>query len=695
MEYFVKAKPVWEKGKELEMNHTLIFKGKIIPKTAELHLASPVLCRVNINGEFVSATPARTAHGYLRVDIVSLDEYLTDGEDDLEIIACGHAMNNFEYAFVPSAIRAEVFSNGESIIATGEDTFKAYSYGEKVKKTTRFSFQRTLNEVYDFTKESVREPVELACGNYDKLLDRTAPYPEYPVTNAVAKVGCGTQTKSEKNEYFSDRCIVNISDIYFGYKTEELEFYSAKEYQKFDFKPLHPERVETDTAALPENSYVIFDMGSEYTGYIEADVIADGDCTLFAAFDELFDGEDINCLRLDTTGIVVWKLKKGEYRISSLEPYAFKYLKFVADGEGVVVKNVRVRRVEYPESRIIYRPEIADPDVKAVFEASKATFKQNAVDIYMDCPSRERAGWLGDSFFTSRAEYALTGESKTEHDFLQNFSLYVKQEALPDGMLPMCYPADHPDRVFLPNWMFWYVMELEEYLHRSGDRKLIDDSKDTVYGLVKYFKEYENSDGLLQNLKGWVFIEWSKSNDFVQDISFASNMTYTRFKRAVANLYGDKQLEKEAEELVSLIRERSYKNGFFADNAVLDENGVAHTADNFTETNQYYAFFTGVATPELYPELWNKLITVFGPERKKNGQMPEIHFSNALFGNCLRLELLCRYGLHEKLLEEVVGYYAYMAHTTGTLWEHDDTSASCNHGFASIVCHWFKQIGIV
>ncbi len=694
MKYFEKAMPVWEKDKSLEMNHSLIFKAEINTKTATLHLASPILCRVNINGEFVSATPARTAHGYCRVDIISLDKYLTEDKNTLELIACGHAVNNFEYSFVPSAVCAEVFSEGVSIAATGGNTFKAYSYDEKVKKTTRFSFQRTFTEVYDYTKEPARCSVELVSTESWKYLDRTAPYPEYPVTHAVAKVGCGTQTKSEKDSYFSDRCIININDIYFGYKIEELEFYSAKEYQKLDFVPLHPERLNTDTAALPDDSYVIFDMGSEYTGFIEADIIADGDCTLYAAFDELFDGEDINCLRLDTTGIVVWKLKKGEYKLSSLEPHAFKYLKFVADGAGVIVKNARVRRVEYPESRIKYAPKTENADIKAIFEASKATFKQNAVDIFMDCPSRERAGWLGDSFFTSRAEYALTGESRVEHDFLQNFTLYTRQKELPEGMLPMCYPADHTDGVFLPNWCLWYLMELEEYLQRSGDRQLIDASKDTVYGLVKYFKSYENSDGLLEKLKGWVFIEWSRSNDFVQDISFPTNMMYSCFKRTVSRLYGDPELEKEADELVRLIRERSYKNGYFADNAVLDENGVAHTTDNFSETNQYYAFFTGIATPELYPELWEKLTAVFGPERKKNGAMPEIHFSNALFGNCLRMELFCRYGLHDKLMEEIVGYYAYMAHKTGTVWEHDDTSASCNHGFASIICYWFKQIGI-
>ena len=91
----------------------------------------------------------------------------------------------------------------------------------------------------------------------------------------------------------------------------------------------------------------------------------------------------------------------------------------------------------------------------------------------MDCPSRERAGWLCDSFFTARVEYVLTGTCTVEKVFLENFLLADQFEHLPEGMLPMCYPADHYDGVFIPNWAMWFVLELEEYLVRSGDTELI------------------------------------------------------------------------------------------------------------------------------------------------------------------------------------------------------------------------------
>ncbi|MBO4216443.1 MAG: hypothetical protein J5940_00710, partial [Clostridia bacterium] len=111
-----------------------------------------------------------------------------------------------------------------------------------------------------------------------------------------------------------------------------------------------------------------------------------------------------------------------------------------------------------------------------------------------------------------------------------------------------------------------------------------------------------------------------------------------------------------------------------------------------TESCQYYAFFTGVATKELYPRLWDTLVHDFGPARKKDNKYPQIYFANAFIGNYLRLELLARAGLYNELLDNVRGYFDYMAKKTGTLWENDGDYASCNHGFASHVAVWLLRI---
>jgi alpha-L-rhamnosidase len=87
--------------------------------------------------------------------------------------------------------------------------------------------------------------------------------------------------------------------------------------------------------------------------------------------------------------------------------------------------------------------------------------------------------------------------------------------------------------------------------------------------------------------------------------------------------------------------------------------------------------------PQRDPELWNRLVTDFGPQRRQTGLHPDVHFAAPFVGNAVRLEVLARYGKHQEVLDESAGYYQYMADATGTLWEVADRKASCNHGFAS------------
>ena len=81
----------------------------------------------------------------------------------------------------------------------------------------------------------------------------------------------------------------------------------------------------------------------------------------------------------------------------------------------------------------------------------------------------------------------------------------------------------------------------------------------------------------------------------------------------------------------------------------------------------------------------------FGPNRDAEKTYPTVYPSNAFIGNYLRLEILLRQGLKEKVLSESVDYFYKMAKTTGTLWEHDRIVASLNHGFASYAAYLICQ----
>ncbi len=288
-----------------------------------------------------------------------------------------------------------------------------------------------------------------------------------------------------------------------------------------------------------------------------------------------------------------------------------------------------------------------------------------------------------------RAEREFTGENIIEYNYLENYLLPEKFRDMPHGMVPMCYPSDHYNGSFIPNWAMWLVVELEDRLHRVGDRDFILAFRKRVYDLIDWCKQYENADGLLEKLPGWIFVEWSMANELVQDINFPTNMMYARMLDAAANIFEDEALAKKAAALKETIRTRSFDGTFFVDNEVYEGDTPVSTGER-TEACQYYAFFTGVATPETYPELWKTMVEDFGPDREKTGKYPEIYPANAFIGNYLRLMLLEENGLYAQMLAEIKGYFYYMAERTGTLWEHISTQASCIHGFASYAMHFIR-----
>ncbi len=702
---FRSALPVWEKGTNKTMNRTVSFCTDVKSgKTVKLAAAASCSFVLTVNGVFVAHGPARCCHGYFRVDEYDLTKYLTLPVNRVAVRTVGYNVNSYSYTNQPSFLCAELISGNEVLAATGVSGFNAYGVDERIVRVQRYSFQRTMTESYDLTPGAFEyetsidtdKPVtETETVHAGTFIFRDMPYSDNEVLLPKAVIRRGTVGYSDKPEYYNSREICNIGDAFFGYRLDELECASHVEVGKIDYLTADYVNEPADTVVLGKDSYADLDFSRNYTGVYRLDIESEGDGILYLTFDEVYVNGRLEPFRMGCSNIIRVAVKKGVYRLLTAEPYVMRYLRLTSTGCAMTVRNLRLFHIAFPESKINTRFIGEDDAVRRIYEAAVETFRANTVDIYMDCPSRERAGWLCDSFFTSRVEKTLTGKSYVERAFLQNFLLPRNFVHLPEGMLPMCYPSDHNDSIFIPNWAMWYCVELGEYMTRTGDKSLIDDAKERMYGLVNYFRPFENEYGLLESLKSWVFVEWSKSNELVQDVSFASNMLYAKMLDTLGKLYNDTEHIGKAASVRRTINDLSMtESGFYCDNAYRRDGKLVLSGER-TESCQYYAFFCDVATPEDHSRLWNTLVNDFGYDRKQTGLFPEIHFANAFIGNYLRLDLLDRYGYKEALYDNIKGYFTYMADKTGTLWENVGDYASCNHGFASHVLYWMDRLGLL
>lgn len=694
---FIKARPVWEQGSEKLINRSIALCTKIAYKGEKVVLALAAHCSftVLLDGEIITHGPARAGHGYYRADELVLSDVMTEGEHEICIRVAGYNVNSFHYLDKPSFVCAELLVGGEVVAYTDAQCvgFTVRGVDERVRKVQRYSFQRHPVECYDLGTKCA--PVALALTEEKAFICRDVPYGDIEILKPVGVLATGSVSYDQTKPIYGNREVTQIHDKFFGYPVDELEVGTHVMPSQMVFTAPAPYDIKPDYIPVCAETYVDVDMGVDYTGIFEFELDVCGKGELYVLFDEILLGGQLNCFRNGTSNIVLCRGENGTYSVRCQEPYTMRYIRLVAKGCSFTVKNLRLFKVAFPASKITAKFVGEDDAMRRIYDAAVETFRANTVDIYMDCPSRERAGWLCDSFFTSRVEKTLTGASVVEKAFLSNFLMPEKFEFIPEGMLPMCYPSDHNDHTYIPNWAMWYVVELGEYAKRSGDKELVEQAKDRMYALLNFFKPFENEFGLLEKLQSWVFIEWSKANELVQDVSFGSNMLYATMKDTIAALYGDEALAKEAAELRKTILDMSMtESGFFCDNAYRRDGGLVLSGER-TEACQYYAFFCNIATPESHPWLWETLVKDFGPDRVQKGVYPEIWPANAFIGNYLRLDLLDRYGCHEALYENIKGYFLYMADKTGTLWELTADQASCNHGFASHVLYWMEHLDLV
>ena len=699
-----KALPVWAKGREKEMNLTLGFRGSFKAEEGEkvtLRIAASTLYRCFVNGEFVGSGPARAAHGYFRVDEYDLSERVKSGDNIVAIEVAGYNVNSYYTLDQPSFLLSEVEVGGKVVLATGgKPSFEAFRIEERVQKVERYSFQRPFTEYYrmkagcDEWRISMNIPIKklkLSVFSAVKLLPRNVSLPTFTKHSPMSIYSSGTIKRVVPEKYYRDRSLTGIGDKIRGYKESELEKpLPSQEMQEIatDVKHIvNKPFASMDGYPLKKGEFFVFDQGVNLSGFLGARVVCPTKSRLCFYFDEMLTNGDVNTKQrmADINNQIIFELEPGTYNLESMESYTYRYLKVIALEGDCRVEDIYLREFAYPKNKSATF-SCSNYKLNAIYNAARETFLQNALDVFMDCPSRERAGWLCDSYFSGIMEREFTGHSLVAHNFYENYALPDSFRFLPDGMIPMCYPADHNDGIFIPNWSLWFILQVDDYAQNGGDAELVTSLKPRIENLLSYFSRFENNDGLLQNLESWVFIEWSKASNFVQDVNYPSNMLYAAALRSAARLYGNDGWRKKAEAIRENILRQSFNGEFFVDNAVM-EDGLLKVTSNTSEVCQYYAFFFDIATPKSHPELWEKLTTRFGPNRDASVTFPNVFPANAFMGNYMRMDLLSRYGLQSQMLLEIQDYFFSMADRTGTLWEHMGNYASCDHGFASYIGH--------
>ncbi len=238
---FLRALPVWIKGRELERNLRVQFKAFCREgNDAEIHLATSGIYQLWVNGRFVSYGPARAGRNHFRMEMISIGHLLNKPCNTVVIEVVGYNTENYYIQNQPSFFQGEIVMSHDVAAATGFD-FSARVNPYYYQKMQRYGWQRPMLEGYRYTDPQDAFFTDASVGHEElgvccqqKIIERTAPYPLFE-TMRPEFWNHGKAEFAEPGEYTMPRGYdQNGKPDVPGFEIEELDCFVSKKLQEMN-----------------------------------------------------------------------------------------------------------------------------------------------------------------------------------------------------------------------------------------------------------------------------------------------------------------------------------------------------------------------------------------------------------------------------------------------------------------------------
>ncbi|MFA7172187.1 MAG: family 78 glycoside hydrolase catalytic domain [Kiritimatiellia bacterium] len=196
-------------------------------------------------------------------------------------------------------------------------------------------------------------------------------------------------------------------------------------------------------------------------------------------------------------------LTDGSNHINFYDYRAFRYIEIIGTTNRPVIQ-VDVRHYPFDWSASDCRS--SDNTLDRIWEISKRGVQMGCQGIIVDCPSREKGQYTGDTFMTAVSQLLLTGDPSLTRKAIIDFQ---QTQRFDPGMLCVA-PGGFWQEI--AEWsLVWPQMLLYHY-QTTGDKKLVTEmiEAEALDKLIGYFENLERDDGLLHNVNRhkWVLVDW-------------------------------------------------------------------------------------------------------------------------------------------------------------------------------------------
>ncbi len=146
--------------------------------------------------------------------------------------------------------------------------------------------------------------------------------------------------------------------------------------------------------------------------------------------------------------------------------------------------------------------ESSDPTLNAVWDLMKHSLYTCAQEEYVDTPTREKGGFLGDGAIQSTVAMPVMNERLLTRRVLHEFLQSMDQHWDGSGRMNAVYPNRDGARD-IPDFTQAYLVWVWKYYMETGDRPFLAAYYDHFKAIADYVNRYSDADtGLITNLEG-------------------------------------------------------------------------------------------------------------------------------------------------------------------------------------------------
>lgn len=181
----------------------------------------------------------------------------------------------------------------------------------------------------------------------------------------------------------------------------------------------------------------------------------------------------------------------------------FRYVELIDCPEKPEVW-VDVRHHPFPEEASSF--DSSNPTLKGIWEISKRGVQMGCQEIFVDCPTREKGQYTGDTYMTVLSQLLLTADPTLTRKALVD---YHHSQRFDDGMLAVAPGGFHQE---LAEWSLCWPLMLDYYYRMTGDRRLVEQMVEAgaLEKLFAWFEKLHSPHGLLTGVDKhkWVLVDW-------------------------------------------------------------------------------------------------------------------------------------------------------------------------------------------